>query len=243
MRSLVLLSALFCFVLIAEVSGQTRTFRWSDMMCDYQGTYNSQKYTAKQLSDTVKLIEPGSYSISVWATVFHPRDLPLLSLDKLNDDFREQQAAINALQIVNVPYFQRLREKKLEEMRQVYELSRVTIAAHSEPSVLRTYRGADACKAKYAEPLIAGGDALLRTWREVNERSRSVNSEPERLRRDFEEQVASPDKMKFALVEVMGFGWWNCVNETVFRVESDGTAEKEFRKLFTRVRDLGCDGP
>jgi hypothetical protein len=240
MRSIVFFLTIFTFTMVADVSGQTRTFRWSEVICEYQGTYNSKKYTAKQLSDTVKLMEPGSFAILAWATVFHPRDLSNLSLEKLDEDYRDQKAAINALNIVNIPFFQRLREQKLEEMRQVYELSRVTIAAHSEPPILRTYNGADTCKTKYAEPLIAGGDALLRTWLEVNEDSRSKNSDPDRLRREFELQMASPDKMKFALVEVMGFGWWNCVNETVFRVESDGTAEREFKKLFTRVRSLGC---
>jgi hypothetical protein len=42
----------------------------------------------------------------------------------------------------------------------------------------------------------------------------------------------------------MAFGWWNCANEFIERPEqaSDGTAEKEFRKLFTRVKEV-CDEP
>lgn len=209
-------------------------------MCDYSGTYNSRLYTAKQLADTAKLVEPGGFGITAWATVFHPNDLPNLSLQKLEDNYREQVNAVNALQLVNVPYFEKLRQDMLEELRQVYELSKVTIEAHSNPKVLRTYNGAEACKTKFAEPLIAGGDSLLRTWRLVNEDSRSKNSDPERLRREFEQQMASPDRMKFALVEVMGFGWWNCVNETIFRVPTEGQQEREFKKLFTRVRTLGC---
>jgi hypothetical protein len=240
MKNFAFLGFCVCFFLIADASAQARTFRWTTGMCDYSGTYNSRLYTAKQLADTAKLVEPGGFGITAWATVFHPNDLPNLSLQKLEDNYREQVNAVNALQLVNVPYFEKLRQDMLEELRQVYELSKVTIEAHSNPKVLRTYNGAEACKTKFAEPLIAGGDSLLRTWRLVNEDSRSKNSDPERLRREFEQQMASPDRMKFALVEVMGFGWWNCVNETIFRVPTEGQQEREFKKLFTRVRTLGC---
>ena len=57
--------------------------------------------------------------------------------------------------------------------------------------------------------------------------------------------MASPDRLKFALVETMSFGWWNCANEFIKYDTGDNSQarEREFRKLFIRVRDLGCDEP
>jgi hypothetical protein len=57
--------------------------------------------------------------------------------------------------------------------------------------------------------------------------------------------MASPDRLKFARVEVMSFGWWNCANEFIKYDQGDNgpAREREFRKLFMRVRNLGCDEP
>lgn len=63
------------------------------------------------------------------------------------------------------------------------------------------------------------------------------------MQRIFEEQYASPDRMKFALVEVMTFGWWNCANKAIKYVDYDGSQEREFRKLFIRVKTISCDEP
>ena len=59
----------------------------------------------------------------------------------------------------------------------------------------------------------------------------------------YEQQLASPDKLNFALVEVMTFGWSNCANALIPSVEYDGTQDKEFKKLFKSVKKVSCDEP
>ena len=49
---------------------QTRTFKWSDELCDYVGTYNSRKYTKTQIANTEKLFNNGGFSLQTSATVF-----------------------------------------------------------------------------------------------------------------------------------------------------------------------------
>jgi len=53
----------------------------------------------------------------------------------------------------------------------------------------------------------------------------------------------SPDKYKYARVEVMSFGFWNCANALIEREEYDGTHEEQFKKLFKRTRTIACDEP
>lgn len=224
------------------VRTQTRTFKWTNQVCDLTGTYNSKKYTPRTLSDTVKLWRDHASVMDADATVFTLEDLPKLSVAKLDAEYKRTAAAIAALQIVATPYWVSQRKAKLAELKQVYELSRVTIRGHTDPRALMELTGVDECKTKYAAPLVAGGDALLAAWRRVNEESRRNNSDPERLRRRYEEQLASPDRMKYALVEVMTFGWWNCANQSIKYVEYDGSQEREFEKLFVRVR-RHCDEP
>lgn len=220
-----------------------RSFKWSDELCDYSGTYNSKKYTETQLRNTNRLREPGGFSLVTSATVFKPEDLPTLDLAALEAEYKTKSSELANLDIVNAPYWEALRKAKLAELKQVYDLSRLTIQGHKNPKILNELVGSDECKKKYAVPLIAGGNILLRAWRTLNEEHRSKNGDPDRLRRVFDEQYASPNRMKYALVEVMTFGWWNCANKAIKYVEYDGSQEREFRKLFIRVRNVQCDEP
>ena len=136
-----------------------------------------------------------------------------------------------------------LREARLRELEEHYRLSRTTMLAYRTPEVIKDYRGADACAARYAAPLAKGGDELLAVWRTVNEEGRRRNADPARVEARFNEQLNSPARLEFARVEVMSFGWWNCANEFVARVADDGAYETRFKKLFSKVRTVGCDEP
>jgi len=241
MRKIVI-SILLIFPVFA--AAQVKTFRWGTDACDFSGTYNSRKYSQAQLENTVRLMRP-EFGLDHNATVWKFEEIAGLDVAVLDKAYEKAVSELKQLKIVPSPFWETIRQKKIREIEQVYRLSRATILGYAEPMKLREYAGAASCKTKFAEPLIAGGDRLLAAWRVVSEDSRRRNSDPERLRRIFDEQMASPDRLKFALVEVMTFGWWNCANEFV---EYDDGAnsparEREFRKLFIRVRNLGCEVP
>jgi len=245
-----ILSAMFVVALAVVFAaighGQTKTFRWDTELCEFSGTYNSRKYTETQLRNTVRLMRQGELSLGVTdATVWNHDEIPKLDIAKLDRDYERVKRELTNLVFVKTPFWEAVRQAKLRETEQIYRLSRATMQAYTRPEVLRAYQGAERCKAGFAEPIIAGGESLLEAWRRVNEDSRSKNADPERLRRIFEQQMASPDRLKFALIETMAFGWWNCANEFI---EYDSganneTREREFRKLFIRVRKIRCDEP
>ena len=230
-------------LLVTTGFGQQKTFKWADELCRYQGTYNSKKYTAKQLANTAKLFDHGSFSFQPTATVFTPVDLGRFDLAAVDAEYQKVTAELTELEIVNTPFWQELRKQKLAEIKQVYELSRLTILGHTDPKVLNQLEGSQSCKTKYAAPLIAGGDSLLKAWKTLNEESRKQNGNPNEVKRKFESEMASKDRLKFALVEVMTFGWWNCANNSIKYVNYDGTQEREFRKLFVRVKKIECEEP
>lgn len=232
-------------LLTTFASAQTRTFLWNTEFCEFSGTYDSKKYTEAQLRDTMKLFELGDLSMGYNATVWKYEDIAKLDIPALDREFEQKTAAVKALNIVKVPYWENVRQSKLKEIEQIYQLSRVTMQAYTEPAALRGYTRAADCKTKYAESIISGGDRLLGTWLEVNTASRKNNADTARIKRIFDEQNASPDRSNFALVETMSFGWWNCANAQIEYDEAanDGRHEAQFRKLFIRVREIGCDEP
>ncbi len=224
---------------------QTKTFKWDTELCAHEGDYNSAKYTEAQLKDTQQLV-----SILGWIPLFTDAtagtydEIGSLSIVKLDKEYKEQSAKLKSLRVIKSDYFEKLRKKKLAELDQYYQLSKITIEGYENPAALKKLESASFCVDFYAGPLIAGGDYLYATWLKVNMDSRSKNSSPGRLKREFDVQNASPDRLKYALVEVMRFGWWNCALRSVDQFDSEvqTKANEEFNKLFTNLKEE-CDEP
>ena len=222
---------------------QLKKFRYSIFSCDYEGTYDSAKYSEAKLRATLKLINAGEFSINADATPRRIADVPYLDVVALDREYAVKAAGLRKLPIVETAYFTSLRDRHLKELEQVYRLSKVTMQAYNAPVTLRRYIGADSCVKTYADPLVNGGDDLLAAWRHVNEKARNDNIDPARVKSVFDRQFDSPEKYDYARIEVMTFGWWNCANHFVERVGYDGGQEKQFEKLFRRVRKIQCDEP
>lgn len=240
----ILLLLLLLLTCVSVVHAQPRTFKWTNELCEMTGTYDSKKYTAAQLRNTLTLFGAAAPRIDFNATVWKYDEIAKLDTAALDREYEQKSKMIRELDIVRLPYWEKLRQATLKELQQYYELSKVTARAYTRPQAINEYPRAESCKLKYAGPMIAGGESLVAAWRQVNLASQKVNASPKVLQERFDRENGSPDRLKFALVETMSFGWWNCANETIERPEqsSNGAAEKEFRKLFTRVKEV-CDEP
>lgn len=222
---------------------QTKKFRWTTDLCEFESVYDSSKYSEVQLRDTLKLIHSDFFPNTVDPTPREFAGVKNLSVNALDKEYQSRTTALKQLKIVNSKYWEAVRQKYLKELEQVYQLSRATMLGYPDPSKLKEVKFAEACALKYANPLIEGGDELLETWRRNNEEHRKRNGNPERLRKIFEEQLASPDKFKYAQIEVMTFGWWNCANAFIDREDKSDVNEREFKKLFKTTRTVNCDEP
>ncbi len=225
------------------VSGQTRTFRWQDELCTYEGTYNSGKVSLTQVKNTLELSRPGAFSLDRNSTVWKYEDIGLLNVSLIDAEYKSKAARLRALEIASTPYWKEFKAKKVRELEQVYTLERTTMQGYKDPSALLEYTRAPACTTRFARPIVTGGDALIAAWRGVNEESRTKNADPERLKRIFDNQFRSPDRLKFAFLEVMAFGWSNCANELIEYIVQDETPALEYKKLFTKVRTIRCEEP
>lgn len=243
MKKLTLLTLL---LFAASIHAQNKTFRWSSELCDHVGTYDSKKnYTEAQLRDTLKLMDYTMTLLKNFPHVWKWEDIEKLDVDALDAEYKVKTEKLKALNVVHVPYFQNAKNAQLKELEQIYILARAKLLAFRTPEVLRDYPAAAACKLKFVEPLIAKDESLFKVWLDVNMASRARNSDPDRLKREFDAEMASPDRIQFAIIEVMGFGFGNCANALIERDEggSNGSHEREFRKLFRRVRDVNCSEP
>lgn len=242
MRSVVI-AMLFAVAGVSALAQRPAVLRWEDEMCEYSGTFDPKLHTAARLRNTLKLSLPGSYLLETNTIAWSYADIAKLDLAALDGEYKRKAAELKALDIVNVPYWQDFRTRKLRELEQVYTLERTSLLGYADPAKLLGYMSASDCTTRFARPLVAGGDALLAAWLGVNVESRKNNSDPDRLQRIFEQQLRSDDKMKFALIEVMNFGWSNCANALIDRIQYDGTPEAEFKKLFKKAKTVRCYEP
>lgn len=244
MKVITLLIVSLAFV--SASSAQIKTFKWTDELCEYSGTYDSKNYSETMLRNTHRLLLSQDFQLgSVGTTVWKYEDIAKLVPTAVETKYKDVIDDLEHLEYISTPFTDAVVASRLRETRQLYQLIRTTMAAYTDPTVIRKYQGAEACKLNYGEPIIAGGDTLIAAWKRVNLESQSKNGAPQLLQKRWDEQNASPDRLKFALVETMSFGWWNCANQEIKYTYLDygARADKEFKKLFIRTRTIQCDEP
>lgn len=240
---LVCVCAAFLFIQTVEAQ-KLKKMKWETELCEMQGTYDSSKYTEAQLRNTLKLFRSiGVIPLFTDMTVFKYENIKNLSVAKLDKEYKQKIEELKDLEIVKNDYWETIRQNKLKEIEQHYKLGRLTIQSYENPAVLRQAENVGECRENFAEPLIAGGDSLLDAWKAVNEINKSRNCCPENLQQKFDEQLNSPDKFKYAVVEVTAFGWWNCVNAKRYSINSEESRQKNFEKLFKKIKEISCDEP
>ena len=226
----------------AFVSAKLKRFVWQDEICAYEGSYNGALYTKKQLENTYRLWYSRDFELDVWKGARQLNGLREPTTTAwLDYHYALKSEALKKLEIVNVPYWQNAKRKRLRALEQKYLMERLTLEASENPPVLRKLKFADACLEKIAGLLTADDATLLRVWREADEQARKASADPENMRKYFEERMASADRLKYARAEVLIDGWWSCVDSAIDRGDDESVQHTNFRKLFRRVKTLGCD--
>jgi hypothetical protein len=225
---------------------QRAVFKWSDELCEYAGTYDTRKYTAKQLDGCYWLSHNSSLMLSHTPSVFKPSDIDKLSIVALDQEYHQTLTQLEALDLPKATYWADLRQSKVTELNQLYQLSRVALQGYTNPSVLRQWFYQDTCLRRHVDALVAGGDSLLAGWRNVVAMQAARNGCPERLWGEFDAQRSSDSWMDYARVCITTFGWWNRALIHIERSEDkfdDNRRTREFMRLFVKTKNLGCDEP
>ena len=231
---------LFISLPLSVNSQSFKTYTWADDCCEYEGKYDPNKVTEIQLRNTFNLYYWG-YSLDTKQSAFQLKDVAKLNADSLANEYARKTIQITNLDIIPGKYWDNYRKDKLKEFNQVYYRKRLTILAHTDPTVLLTYNTKDSCIRYYGRAIAMGGDSLLAAWKDLLEAQCAKNAYPEKLRAKFADMYNSPDRGIYAAMEVINFGWWNCVNRTVeYTSQTHTDANKKFRDAFINVKELGC---
>lgn len=218
--------------------------KWETELCEIEGTYDSLKYTEAQLRNTRGLMYSLSgIPLSARTSAYEIGDIGKFGVEELDTEYKREIVKLKKLDIVKDDYWEEMREKQIIATEQYYKLARLKIQGYTNPKILLEAENVGECREKYAEPLVAGGNSLLEAWENLKDFQKTQNGDPDRLQKEFDIQIKSPDKYKYALVDVTTFGWWNCVNHTIDYVGSDAPHQENFDRLFVKIKKIYCDEP
>jgi hypothetical protein len=221
-----------------------QTFTWHDDVCEIIGTFPAGAYTQRQLQDTYQLVIGFRLSTTV---------VPL-QLNHYNDAFFSEAAQhlthehdslvarLRGLQVVPTAYWQKIKRLRELELAEEYALDHATLEGYFHPASWLNNAYYAHC-AEYAAALASTDSAVvIPAWRKLVDEQKVNNGYPENLEAAFKAQLASPERMRYAKVDLMTFGWGNCANAQ--RKYSDVTDKyplpDQFTKLFTHVEETNC---
>lgn len=222
-------------------------FNFQTELCENKGYFDENKYTKEELEGTYKLyFQLGSVSLST-PQVFKLEALQQVRMDrdqileKLEQDFNEKKKLIENLKIVNTPYWQNIKKQTYQSLLQEYEMKKTEVMAFSDPSVLLNKKYSKNCE-RFIKALNSNDNEMVKEWRKLREEMSKKNSDPQRIRNEFESRLNSPDKKDYAILDLIVFGWGNCANEENSGPVHDEKMEKEYKALFIKI-DADCDEP
>ena len=131
-------------------------------------------------------------------------------------------------------FWELARQNRIKEISETCNLKALTIIAYDNPDTLMAFIKTDSLTTFFRDALISGGDKLLEAWKVLNEIQKSKNGFPENVQRKFETQFNSAQKMDYARLAVMQFGWWNHTNHLIYH-DPRTAYWQEFEKLFFKL--------
>jgi len=229
-------------------TGQNKQiFNFTTELCDNKGQFDANKYSLEEIEGTYKLWFQYSSLLLSKPSVFKPETLQEVRrnkdkiLAKLEADFTEKKKALESLKVVNDPYWLNIKAQKIQELIQEYEFDKTEITAFSDPTVLLNSKFSKNCE-NFVRALNSDEDVMIDEWRKLRIQMSKKNGSPEKVMDEFENNLHAQNKNEYAIVDLITFGWGNCANNSIKRVESDEKMEKAFNSLFIKI-DSKCDEP
>ena len=209
-------------------------FKWDEEMCSFDALYDSTKYTETALRNTLNLYRSVS-NLGEDVSFFNLKDVKKPNIDTLNKQYEEALKNLTDNTIIQMPFWIELKKQKIMELNEEYELKKTTIGYYDNPSSLLKSKYFNSCSV-YATALASNDTAIIfSARRQLLEEQCKQNGYPEKLRMKFRNEYSSPQRIEYAKMHLMTFGWWNCANDQILHINQTKEMSDEFDKLFIKI--------
>lgn len=231
----------FFLLILSTFSGtsQTNTFEWGEGLSFYTGTFDTTNYSLAEIERIYNNLYLSDGGISDFGSIWKIEQMDTVSVIYIDRYFQKKYSLLDSIRIPKEMFWDSLKIYRKRELREFYEFKRLYILGLNEPSALLT-NVREACSQEI-NALNGTDEELLAAWSELKERSKLNNGSPENVERRYQQRLNSPYKLKHARLQLMTYGWWNCMNQFIFHYGDYGKIEEEFQKIFTEVVRIDYD--
>jgi hypothetical protein len=224
---------------------QIDTLNWYTELCEMNSSFETNKYSKKQLNDTFKLwFASNSYFDFDGYPVFD-LDKQLDPIEKLEEDYSNRKKTLENLEIVNLTYWQNIKDLRLKELKSYYEFEKTAYNAYSNTEILAK-TNFDKKASIYVEALVSKDSLkMINAWRILNEEQKSKNGSPDDVENKFQSRLNSDRCLEYAKMELFSFGWSNYAvktNKNCAILNRTDILQTEYLKLFLSTKEE-CSEP
>jgi hypothetical protein len=222
-----------CLIFISFTLKGQAIFEWYDASCLVTAKIDSTKATYQQVQNAhYTLIQASDFSQPFLA--YQPKDTIYLKVKNVQFECASFQKELNQMEYPKGEYWSNIKKERANNFKEECLLRERAIIALNEPKALK---GTPYCKecSRYVSALEKGGKNLLALWKEIHDQEVVNALDPEALNKVFEQNWNSPNNEFLARIEVLRYGWWNCILQNQKQWFDESVYRKEFQKLMTSI--------
>lgn len=205
-------------------------YKWYNSVCDgYWATFDPKKYTYEEISNSVMLEDACNKCVLFTpSTPFELEDFDKLDLKTLEVEFQTNLDYLKKLKIVKNVNWEKKRQQKIKELKELYQQKKCEILAIDYPQALKNFHYEDKKLKKIADILCSNNENIIKAWKLLRGKEE-----------DFSDKYNSKDRLKYAKIAL--------INEWSFETRMYNISDidlESIEKLFIKLEPLNeedCD--
>ena len=219
---------------VSFLHAQEFNYDWYEGSCLFNAKIDSTKANYQQVQNAhYTLIQASDLSQPFLA--YAPKDTAYLKVKNIQFECGNFLKELDQMEYPKGEYWTKIKKMRLANLKEQCLLREKAVIALDQPKVLK---GTPYCKecSQYVTALDKGGKTLLSLWKEMHEKEVAEALDPNPIIRSFEQRWNSPDQELWAKIEVLRYGWWNCVLENQKVWFDEKQYHLEFKKLMSSIK-------
>lgn len=212
-------------------------YNWFHEFCNYSGNYDANKTTKETLDNTMEFLVRGI--VPSGFSLMSVENLKYVDKEATEKEYDDLILKLKTKKFINSEYFNNLKQQRIKVVQRSKKLNLIKLESLENPEVLLVDEYSRKNCKEHVNALINGGNTLLDAWQKMAEERRDKGNKSAWM--DYQEESKKADRELRARLEILSFGWWNCVNASIDYVDEQ-VAYEEFKKLFTDVK-VECEEP
>ncbi|KXH84546.1 hypothetical protein [Chryseobacterium kwangjuense] len=248
-KIILILSVALSITAWGQKTSNLAEYNYQTFNCDNKGYFDTKKYKKEEIDGVFKLLYTYSGVHFTNHMVFKLSDLEDVRknknqyLQQLDKQYQEKKKELYGLKVINLPEWKKLQQETIQIFENEYQLKKEELNAFSDPATLKNSKFYSTCK-QYIDALTSSDkQKMYDAWEKFAQEKSKKNSDPQSVITRFNDQLNDLQKDDYALIDLIGLGFYNCANGS-FRPDpnDEPSLYEKFDKIFTKLKQ-DCDEP